>query len=972
MRDNIWGKRVVIMLVALIGMGMTAFSQLSLRTWTGISSNQFADPLNWIPNGVPSVRDSIVIPLAGNCVVTNTPVSLGSARIATGGKMTLNQGGVFTVSGALFIDSGATFQVSASVEIYLTDIIVNGKFNMAPGSNPRLSLRGEYTFGPFSIFNLGRSTVIFVRPGRQLVLPAFDYYDLIVDSVGSMITSGSVHINHQIVLNMPLSLQPQDTLYVASGDSLAIAGSGPVEQGTIVRAIDTLALSGGSYRFHYAHSRINFFRRGIVPTQITMTSVPGVFPQNLDTNLVFKHYYDIRQIGGSGFRLRLSFEYDPNEARMIDPTERYSIYRSPDYGTTWIEIPASSVDTVTRVISSDSITAFSRYSFGRRYGMGTTTDTIQATAGSHGTLSPSGAVSVSYGGSQQFTITPDVGYHRDSLLVDGVKQDSITSYTFANVIQNHTIRATFAINIDTIGATSGPNGSISPSGEVYVNYGGTQQFTITPDVGYLLHSLLVDGVKQDSTTSYTFSNVTANHTIGATFALTPGALTLRTWTGAHSDRYDDSANWSPIGLPEPTDSVVIPATGRSIQIGSGLSTEIGSLHVLENGTLSIQYAANLTLHGPLAIDSGGVVLVDADMSATMGDVVINGQLSVSSANTPQFLCRGFLFVGASGTFVPGQSSFIFRNPTNVVSLPPLGFHDLRVDSVIAVATKGNLEVHHQLVVNAPLWMRAQDTLSITSGDTTALSGTGSISMGTIIRTITPAVAHGGGTYRFHDAGTAMNFLPEGTLPTTVMMTSVPGVFPQNLDTTLVFKHYYDIHQTGGSGFRLRLSFAYDPAEAGVIAPTDRFAIYRSPDYGTTWIEIPATSFDTVAHVISADSISGFSRYAFGRRNDATSVGRESTVPSRFALSQNYPNPFNPSTLIRYELPVTSRVTLKLYDALGRPVNVLIDNVEEAGERMVGVNGAGLASGVYYYRFEATGVADRTKQFSRTGKMVLVK
>jgi hypothetical protein len=448
-------------------------------------------------------------------------------------------------------------------------------------------------------------------------------------------------------------------------------------------------------------------------------------------------------------------------------------------------------------------------------------------------------------------------------------------------------------------------------------------------------------------------------------------LSLRTWTGT-SGRWDDSTGWSPVGRPRPTDSIVIPPVIRMPIIQSALSTDIGSLHVLGNGRLSINYATNLVLHGPLIIDTAGQVLVNASISATLVDVFINGQFKVGLPNTPQFLCLGDLIVGASGTFTPGQSSFTFRNPANVVALPSLDFYDLHVDSVIAMATTGNLKVDHQLVVNAPLWMRPEDTLSIASGDTAALIGTGSISLGTIIRTITPAVAQGGGTYRFHDAGTAMNFLPVGTLPATVSMTSVPGVFPQNLDTTLIFKHYYDIHQTGGSGFRLRLSFTYDPAEAGVISPADRFAIYRSPDYGTTWIQIPATLFDTVAHVISADSVSGFSRYAFGRRNDATGVRKGSTIPSWFALSQNYPNPFNPSTVIRYQLPVTSRVTLKLYDALGRLVNVLIDNVENAGERVVGVNGAGLASGVYYYRFEATGVADRTKQFSKTGKMILVK
>ncbi len=70
----------------------------------------------------------------------------------------------------------------------------------------------------------------------------------------------------------------------------------------------------------------------------------------------------------------------------------------------------------------------------------------------------------------------------------------------------------------TITASAGPNGAIAPSGDVTVNHGNNQQFIITPNPGFFVDSLMVDGVKTDSTTSYTFMNVTANHTIRAVFA----------------------------------------------------------------------------------------------------------------------------------------------------------------------------------------------------------------------------------------------------------------------------------------------------------------------------------------------------------------------------------------------------------------------------------------------------------------------
>lgn len=73
---------------------------------------------------------------------------------------------------------------------------------------------------------------------------------------------------------------------------------------------------------------------------------------------------------------------------------------------------------------------------------------IDASAGLHGGIFPSGSVSVTHGTDKQFTITPDLGYNVDSVIVDGSKIDSTTSYTFYNVTANHTIRAVFARKVN--------------------------------------------------------------------------------------------------------------------------------------------------------------------------------------------------------------------------------------------------------------------------------------------------------------------------------------------------------------------------------------------------------------------------------------------------------------------------------------------------------------------------------------------
>ncbi len=83
---------------------------------------------------------------------------------------------------------------------------------------------------------------------------------------------------------------------------------------------------------------------------------------------------------------------------------------------------------------------------------------------------------------------------------------------------------------------------------------------------------------------------------------------------------------------------------------------------------------------------------------------------------------------------------------------------------------------------------------------------------------------------------------------------------------------------------------------------------------------------------------------------AAAPPKQSPVVSRpdVMLGNNYPNPFNPTTVIRFEVPSSGFVSLKVYDVLGRLVKTLVDNIESTGYHEVVFSGAGLASGVYFY------------------------
>lgn len=95
------------------------------------------------------------------------------------------------------------------------------------------------------------------------------------------------------------------------------------------------------------------------------------------------------------------------------------------------------------------------------------------------------------------------------------------------------------------------------------------------------------------------------------------------------------------------------------------------------------------------------------------------------------------------------------------------------------------------------------------------------------------------------------------------------------------------------------------------------------------------------------------------------IQKSSDIPTGFRLEQNFPNPFNPSTTISFSLPLKSRVTLKVFDVLGREVTTLVKDELPAGNHAQRWNATHVSSGVYFYRLQAG-------SFTETKKLVLLK
>jgi len=168
-----------------------------------------------------------------------------------------------------------------------------------------------------------------------------------------------------------------------------------------------------------------------------------------------------------------------------------------------------------------------------------TLHTIVATDDGHGSISPKGNVTVIEGNEQDFSISPNTGYHIADVLVDGHSVGAMGDYEFPNVTEGHTISASFAANTFTITATPGSHGSITP-GTISVDQGSGKTFSITANSGYEIADVVVDNQSKGSVTSYTFNNVTSNHTITATFDAVSTVSTDDDPSGSASNDYSSS------------------------------------------------------------------------------------------------------------------------------------------------------------------------------------------------------------------------------------------------------------------------------------------------------------------------------------------------------------------------------------------------------------------------------------------------
>ncbi|MFH1898341.1 MAG: right-handed parallel beta-helix repeat-containing protein [Candidatus Desantisbacteria bacterium] len=294
------------------------------------------------------------------------------------------------------------------------------------------------------------------------------------------------------------------------------------------------------------------------------------------------------------------------------------------------------------------------------------TYTIRAGAGANGSITPSGTTTVAYGGSQTFTITPDIGYHTADVVVDGSSTGATGSYTFVNVTSSHTIAATFAMNTYTITAGAGANGSITPSGTTTVNYGATQVFTITPNTGYHIADVKVDGNPVGTPESYPFGNVTSSHTIAATFAM--NIYTITAGAGANGSITPSGTLTVNYGATQVF--VITPNTGY----------HIADVVVDENsvGAIGSYTFVNITTSHTIAVIFGTDTpkISVTPISYDFGTIDVGTQ-SAAQPFTITNIGKATLFIGTI-TITATDSFFIQNDNCSNSSITPAASHTVEV------------------------------------------------------------------------------------------------------------------------------------------------------------------------------------------------------------------------------------------------------------------------------------------------------
>ena len=296
--------------------------------------------------------------------------------------------------------------------------------------------------------------------------------------------------------------------------------------------------------------------------------------------------------------------------------------------------------------------------------------TLTPVAGTNGTISPDSPQTVPFGSSFTFTATANAGYMVNTwALDDTVVQTSGTQYTLKNITVSHTIKVTFkSLPTYTITPVAGANGAISPSTPQTVLSGGSVKFTAAANTGFTADSWYLDGtVKQTGGTTYTLTNVTANHAVLVTFKV-PGPYTITPSAGANG--------------------TIAPATPQTVVYGGSVTFTA----VANNG-----YQVDSWYLDTVVAQASGTTYILNNVSANHA-VKVTFKLRPSFTVTPSATANGTISPATAQTVFYGDAITFTATANAGYSVDAWYLDGLPAQTGKATFTLSNVTANHALLV----------------------------------------------------------------------------------------------------------------------------------------------------------------------------------------------------------------------------------------------------------------------------------
>ena len=447
--------------------------------------------------------------------------------------------------------------------------------------------------------------------------------------------------------------------------------------------------------------------------------------------------------------------------------------------------------------------------------------------------------------------------------------------------------------------------------------------------------------------------------VAGDFRSVAGLPTGAAWSAVATwEMYNGSAWSAATTLPSPTANVTI-VNGDTLTLD--LSDTVKTLTISSNARLN---ANSVTLGGNIVVN--GALSLSGTSLTVLGNVTVSGSnASVNFSNTSSKLN----FTGTGQTLTISNGATFQQVAT--ATAPPwsaggslTGTYTLVVDNSsaktsIMYKTQGNYTLtdlpNGQKFGHLRFTSAANSTATVTLGNDLSIAGDLSIA------TTTPnAMSWNLGSFKITSTGNGA-FVDTAT-------TANHTITGTGSDLLTGFSSYSFVPRSG------TCTVTYAGANQKVVG-----GAYQSLTIAGSG-NMPLTAAATVSGTLTLTSgnldnsvyqvtVSGSIVKTGGTtsRNPIVTGVEESTssVPESYALHQNYPNPFNPSTNFTYQVAREGHVSLKVYDALGKEVASLVNEVKQAGTYGATWNAAGFGSGIYFCKMQAG-------SFMETRKLILMK